>query len=246
MITTQEPTQDRGIMIPTDSEIFHQAALNRRLEQIRSESPQTQSSDSFQQLDQTLNRTTANRKFNLNQFLQNSIYPAEWMPSQSSNSNELSIFDASLLIDHLSSTKSMANRSSSELSFDRSQRWENVQFDPNETFVDEELILNLTQKASNTTLLNETLNDNEHEVLDIFESLEEDEPTHDDTLRIDDDSALAPLSQRQQKEPNHFSQPKNTTIDPAVSFEEEDSDDDLLNEFSMSILECIPTEEKNE
>lgn len=245
LITTQEPTQDRGIFTPTESELFHQAALNRRLEQIRTESPSTQSSDSFQLLDQTLNRTATNRKFNLNQFLQNSVYPAEWMSSQSTDTNEKNIFDASFLVDHLSSSKSVNNHSSNEISFDRSQRWDSVQFDPNETFVDEELILNLTQKASNTTLMNETMNENEHEVLDIFEVLEEDDQTHDETLRIDEDSALAPLSQRQQKESTHFSQSKMNATDAQTSFEEEDSDDDLLNEFSMSILECLPSE-KNE
>lgn len=245
LITTQEPTQDRGIFTPTESELFHQAALNRRLEQIRTESPSTQSSDSFQLLDQTLNRTATNRKFNLNQFLQNSVYPAEWMSSQTTDTNEKNIFDASFLVDHLSSSKSVNNHGSNEISFDRSQRWDSVQFDPNETFVDEELILNLTQKASNTTLMNETMNENEHEVLDIFEVLEEDDQTHDETLRIDEDSALAPLSQRQQKESTHFSQSKMNATDAQTSFEEEDSDDDLLNEFSMSILECLPSE-KNE
>lgn len=247
LVTTQEPTQDRGSLMPTESELFHLAALNRRLEQIRAESPSTQSSDSFHTLlDQTLNRTNAaNRKFNLNQFLHNSVYPAEWTATQSNETSEQSICDASFLIDHLGARKVMSNHNASETSCNRSQqRWDSVQFDPNDTFVDEELILNLTQRTSNTTLLNETLNENEHEVLDIFELLEEDdEPNHDETLRIDDDSVLAPLSQRQ-KETTHFSQNKNNT-DQMASFEDEDSDDDLLNEFSMSMLDCMPAD-KNE
>lgn len=235
---SQESTQDRGILPPTDSELFHQAALDRRLEQFAADSPSTQSSDSSRIFDQTLNRSNANKKFNLNQFLQNSVYPTECTQNEMKKSSEQSILDASFLIDHLRPPKPMSHRSSNDSPSIHSQ-----QFDPNETFVDEELILNLTQKASNTTLLNETLNENEHEVLDIFELLEEDEPTHDDTLRIDDDSALAPLSQRP-REPEHFRQAKQQTTndDLLTSFEEDDSDDDLLNQFSMSVIDCLPDE----
>lgn len=240
MIVTQECTQDRGVIPPTDSELFHQAALDRRLEQFATDTPSTQSSDSSRIFDQTLNRSDANRKFNLNQFLQNSIYPMECSQNEGKSSNERqSILNASFQIDHLKSSKPMSHRSSNDSSSMRSQ-----QFDPNDTVVDEELILNLTQKASNTTLLNETLNENEHEVLDIFELLEEDEPSHDETLRIDDDSVLAQLSQAT-KDPTDFSQPKQqqtNNSDAHTTFEEEDSDDDLLNQFSMSIIDCLPDE----
>lgn len=239
MITTQESSQDRDLLAPLDSELFHLTALNRRLEQLRAESPSTQSSDSIL-FEQTLNQSNANRKFNLNQFLQNSIYPAEC-----ENISQSGLLDASVMIDHLRTMKPSDNRSSSEVSTVSSQQWENVQFDPNETFVDEDLILNLTQKASNQTILNETLNENEHEVLDIFETMEEDEPTHDETMRIDDDSVLAPLSQRPRENASqHFSQSKQAKKDEHIaSFEEDDSDDDLLNEFSMSMIDCLPAEE---
>ncbi|XP_055316014.1 DNA polymerase zeta catalytic subunit isoform X2 [Sitodiplosis mosellana] len=237
LITTQEASQDRDLLTPLDSELFHLAALNRRLEQLRADSPSTQSSDSIL-FDQTLNRSNVNRKFNLNQFLQNSVYPAEC-----ENVSQSGLVDASFMIDHLRTMKPSENRSSSEMSTVYSQQWDNVQFDPNETFVDEELILNLTQKTSNQTLLNETLNENEHEVLDIFETLEEDESKHDETLRIDDDSVLAPISQRlKDNSSQHFSQSKHKKDDHITSFEEDDSDDDLLNEFSMSIIDCLPGE----
>lgn len=240
LVTTQESSQDRDLLTQLDSELFHLNALNRRIDLLRAESPSTQSSDSIL-FDQTLNRTAANanRKFNLNQFLQNSVYPAEC-----DNHSQSGLLDASFLIDHLRTMKSSDNRNSNESSSSvNSQQWDSVQFDPNDTFVDEELILNLTQKASNQTLLNETLNENEHEVLDIFEIMEEDdEPTHDETLRIDDDSVLAPLSQRQ-KESQHINQTIKKNDDLITSFEEEDSDDDLLNEFSMSIIDCLPGEQ---
>lgn len=238
LVATQEATQDRERLQLTESELFHAAALNRRMEQTRSESPSTQSSDSL--LDQTLNRSTANRRFNLNQFLENSVYPAEWAESSQSN-DKFSIFNASYLIDHLGNSKSLSHRTSNDTSSMPSQRYDSVEFDPNETFVDEDLVLSLTQKASNTTLMNETLNENENEVLDIFEELEEDdEPTHDETLRIDDDSVLAPLSQRPNVQTNASQHQMST--DRVASFEEDDSDDDLLNEFSMSMIDCMPTE----
>lgn len=222
MIVTQETTQDRGILVQCESELFHQAALERRLEQLN-ESPSTQSSNSSR-LDHTLNQSHANRKFNLNQFLEKSVYP-----SGIENLTEQSILDASYLIDHLK--PSISHRGSDEVSSVHSQP-----FDPNETFVDEELILSLTQRASNTTLLSETLNENEHEVLDIFEQLEESDAMLDETLRIDNDSVLAPLSQHQKEqtdESNHL-----------ISFDEEDSDDDLLNQFSMSIIDRLPDEQQ--
>lgn len=236
MVVTQEGTQDRGVLPPTESENFHQAAFDRRLEQLAADSPSTESSDSSRVFDQTLNRSNATKKFNLNQFLQNSVYPTECTPNEIKSSTSTSILNASFLIDHLKSSKPRSSNDSPSIL--------SQSFDPNETFVDEELVLNLTQKLSNATLLNETLNANENEVLDIFEMLEEDEPSHDDTLRIDDDSDLAPLTQHS-KEQTHFSQsqPKQTTNSEQVtSFDDVDSDDDLLNQFSMSIIDCLPDE----
>lgn len=228
LIVTQESTQDRGIIVPSESELFHQAALDRRLEQIH-DSPSIQPSDSSR-MDQTLNQShQTTRKFNLNQFLEKSVYP-----SRIENSTQQSILDASYLIDHLKTSTS--HRGSDDVSsLVHSQRFNDAQFDPNDTIVDEELILSLTQRASNTTLLSETLNENEHEVLDIFEQLEENEAMLDETLRIDNDSVLAPLSQRQKEQTDDSNQIQ-------VSFDEDDSDDDLLNQFSMSIIERHPDE----
>lgn len=236
MVVTQESSQDRCTLPPVESEVFHQTALNRRLERIRAESPSAQSSDSFQILDQTMSQSNTHRKFNLNQFLHNSVYPVEWTPDDEKSISERSILNASVLIDHLRISKPTNSNNASII---QSEYADNVQFDPNDTCVDEELILSLTQKLSNQTIFNETLNENEHEVLDIFGLLEEDD-RHDETLKIDDDSALAPLSQHRTEQIN-FSQPPNPNNSVHLSsFEEHDSDDDLLNEFSMSMLDCLP------
>lgn len=248
-------TQDRGKLPPTDSEMFHQAALNRRLEQlavISDDDTLTPSSDHSRLLDQTI----VNRKFDLNQFLQNSVYPSECTQiDEKQPSSNQSILDASFLIDHTQPGRSSALSSRLDSTHSpsvHSGSSGSQQFDPNETFVDEDLILSLSQRSQlNKTLTNETLNENEHEVLDIFELLEQQEEEEasilDETMRIDDDSTLAPLSQPQQRtnEITYLSQ-KSDLKREIAAFEGEDSDDDLLNQFSMSIIDYLPDESKSD
>lgn len=251
-------TQDRGKLPPTDSESFHQAALNRRLEQlaaISSDDTLTPSSDHSRMLDQTL----ANRRFDLNQFLQNSVYPSECTQADERQplSNQ-SILDASFLIDHSRAGRSSALSSrfgSTDSPLANSGDGDGSQpFDPNETFVDEDLILNLTQRSQlNKTLTNETFNENEHEVLDIFELMEQQEEDEasmlDETMRIDDDSTLAPLSQQQRSnfsQRSYLSQKSDVQREIAAFVDAEDSDDDLLNQFSMSIIDFLPDESKSD
>lgn len=231
MKITQESSSDRGEVPITESDAFHQTALSKRLEFIRLNNASPQSSDSFQQnsqnvslLEQSLNR---NRKFNLNQFLQNSVYPAECLDNDSIS--DKSILNASYLIDHLRSSKQIIGSNESN-----SFNLQNVQFDPDDTIVDEDLVLSLTQKFSNTMLMNETLNEEEHEVLDVLEVLEDDEQTRDEQACIDDDSVLAQLSQVKESSQKFQKNTKN------ISFEDSDSDDDLLNELSTSLIECWP------
>lgn len=248
MVITQEASQDRAKMPSVESEIFHQTALNKRLEQIRVESPVTQSSDSFQQnsanltlLDQTANRTTFSKQFNLNQFLSNSVYPAECEPDELDATNTKCILNASCLIDHLRTPKPTSVRNSNESPAQSQSSYNSIQFDPNDTIVDEDLVLSLTQKTSNTTLLNESiLDEDENHLLDILEHLEDNEQNRNEQTCIDDDSVLAPLTQ-QSKEFISMSQSKNKENSVLItSFGEDDSDDDLLNEFSMSMMECMP------
>lgn len=242
-------TQDRGKLPPTDSELFHQAALNRRLEQLAAitDDSSTQSSEHSRMLDQTI----VNRKFDLNQFLQNSVYPSECTQTDEKHqASNQSILDASFLIDHtrngrMSAMSSRLGSTDSPSVNSGSQH----QFDADETCVDEDLILSLTQRSLNKTLTNETLNENEHEVLDIFELMECEEEneasTLDETMRIDDDSTLAPLSQRS-NEVTYLSQKSQLTREIAAFEEEQDSDDDLLNQFSMSVIDFLPEESKSD
>lgn len=242
-------TQDRGKLPTTDSEMFHQAALNRRLEQLAAvtDDSSTQSSDHSRMLDQTI----VNRKFDLNQFLQNSVYPSECTQTdEKQQPSNQSILDASFLIDHTRNGGRSSAMSSRLGSTDSpSVNSGSQQFDANETFVDEDLILSLTQRSLNKTLTNETLNENEHEVLDIFELMEQQEEeeasTLDETMRIDDDSTLAPLSQRT-NDMTYLSQNSELKREITSFQEDDDSDDDLLNQFSMSVIDFLPDEKKSD
>lgn len=254
LVVSQEASQDRIQLPPVDSELFHQVALNRRLERLTG-SQTSQSSDSLQQntdssiFEQTINQSSIHKKFDLNQFLQNAVYPAECNPDSSQELNS-TILNASHLVNHLRSTK----QPSSNEYLASSQSSSDIQSDLDDTIVNEDLVLSLTQRVLNTTLMNETLNENEHDVLDILEVLEDDEQQRDEETCIDADSTLAPLSQAHEAFKFNHSQRFVTTTqlnqstlkethNLITSFTEEDSDDDLLNEFSMSILECLPSDD---
>lgn len=233
LIVTQETPESRGTIPPTESEIFHKNALNKRMEylsrniekQSGAESLSNESQISTSLLDQS-------RKFNLGHLLKNAIYPAEYSPNESIVDSDKTILNASHIVDHLRSFQQTSSNDTNKTLSAINQSASNVQFDLDDTIVDEELVLSLTQKFSNTTLLNETLDQEEHEVLDILEIL--DEQDRDEQTHIDNDSVLAPLSQvREQSQ-------KFEENSAMKSFDAEDSDDDLLNEFSMSILDCVP------
>lgn len=224
LVVTKETPESRGIIPSTESEIFHKNALNKRMECLSRNAEKTSASESIS--NESQNSTSfldQSRKFNLNHLLKNAVYPAEYSPNESIVDSDKTILNASHIVDHLQSTTLSATNQSAS----------NVQFDLDETIVDEELVLSLTQKFSNTTLLNETLDREEHEVLDILEVL--DGQDRDEQIHIDDDSVLAPLSQV--REPSQKFE-ENYAVESA--FDAEDSDDDLLNEFSMSILDCVP------
>lgn len=236
----------------SESEAFHQTALDKKLDQIRlsvSQSTGDETIDTFNQ-----NAPAARRKFNLNQFLHNSVYPAECTP-HSVHSNQ-SILNASCLIDHMRSASESSHLRNSllattthDVSLNSTQR---SSMDLDETIVDEELILSLTQKTSSQLdrkLLNESFNQDEHNVLAILQQLEEaDEQQQIDESCIEDDSILAPLTQTEKTTSQRQSQIVNLTQKAVAvgqtSFDDADldSDDELLNDFSMSMLECMPSE----
>lgn len=235
LIVTQETYDSRGTIQPTESEIFHTNALNKRMECLSRNAEKTSASESISNESQiSTSILDQSRKFSLNHLLKNAVYPAEYSPNESIVDSDKTILNASYIVDHLRSFKQTNSNDTIESLPATNQSASNVQFDLDETIVDEELVLSLTQKFSNTTLMNETLDQEEHEVLDILEVL--DEHDRDEQTHIDDDSVLAPLSQV--REPAQKFEENNAM----ESFDAEDSDDDLLNEFSMSILDCAPND----
>lgn len=209
-------------------------------------SPTSQPSDHQNTLDQTLTEQTTNtnrthKKFNLNQFLSNSVYPAECDVDDLDETSGHSMWNASHLIDHVGVTKL-----GSAFSRSISQRTNASAYDPNDTIVDEDLVLSLTKtRSSDQTLLNESLllDDEEHNVLDILENLEDLELSQNDQTYIDIDSALAPLTQS--NDVNKIATALSQHKDQAKkdnSFGENDSDDEIFNEFSMSMIECLGNE----
>lgn len=252
-----EDSQDRKEMAVSESEAFHQTALDRKLDQIRlSGSPSTvdESFDTFNQ--GSAAAQVARRKFNLNQFLQNAVYPAECTPQIAKHSNR-SMLNASSLIDHMrSSNESTQLRNSllgttSNVSPNSTQR---SSMDLDETLVDEELVLSLSQKPSqlDRTFMNDSFNQDEQNVLEILQRLEEvDEEQQINESCIEDDSILAPLSQaaerpasQRQSQIVNLTQKADATEQSSFNDngEDLDSDDELLNDFSMSMLECMPQE----
>lgn len=232
--------------IVTDSETFHQEALDRKLNAIQL------SSDGSFQLDSTLTSqaidSNVNRKFNLNQFIHNAVYPSECTPNDQ-HSNQ-TLLNASCLVDHLSSK--YQKDSSSIFTSNTGLIGSQSSFDANESIIDEDLILSLTQKnPSQKTLLSETLNEDELNMLEILERLEEEteEQNEFEQTIVEDGSMLAPLSQKPASQTQRQSQIVSMVHgakddeDPDRSFYDDDSDDDLLNDFSLSMIECLPDAE---
>lgn len=242
-------SQARNEVGVSESEAFHQTALDKKLDQIRLSVSQSTGDETLDTFNQTAQ--TARRKFNLNQFLHNSVYPAECTP-HSVHSNQ-SMLNASCLIDHMRSASETSHLRNSmlanDISFNSTQR---SSMDLDETIVDEALVLSLSQKPSSQldrTLLNETFNQDEHNVLAILQQLEEaDEQQQIDESCIEDDSILAPLTQTEKTASQRQSQIVNltqkTVAAAQTSFNDADldSEDELLNDFSMSMLECMPSE----
>lgn len=218
----------RGNQSTTESELLYRAALMKRLESTRVNSTRT-SNSTIQDSENIMSHEATNRirKFDLKQFLQNSVYPAEHIYNETDS--DTSILNASHLVDHLHSSKQI--HFPEPIESPKLDEHYSEQVQSNETIIDEELILNLTQKRTrDSSLLNMTLNDDEHEVLDILETLEDNEQLRDDQTCIDDDSLLAQISQA--REPSQICN---------APFEDEDSDDDLFDQLSMSMFECFPS-----
>ena len=244
---SQSESQHRPSAKSTDSEVFYQTALNRKLDQVLSEDTLSMTQQTLLSESMAADRSAAptmnsSRKFNLKQFIHNAVYPAEI--SQQSSRSSGAIMNASHLIDHLNATMT-TQRKSPFL---------------DDTIVDEELILSLSQAAQSQPSLNQSFNETfsqtgEGDILEIMRQLEEQEANQ--VNAIDCDSVLAPMSQ--QKETFGLSQQQQEQLEMSIrlsneddggvenehektllekTFAEEhflDSDDDLLNDFSMCL-----------
>lgn len=291
-----DSSQNATIGMRTDSEQFHQSALINIIEQMNENNLTLTMNESSFQLDeqnqsnlvgqhknafeQTVNninynnnrKKAVNKKFNLNQFIQNAVYPAECPSDDDTNQLSGILLNASHAVNHLSGT---TTRSSQHI-VDLDDTCVSQSLD--DTIVDEELILNLSQKypANAISPLNVSLTAKDWELLEILRQLEEQED-NDESHTIEEDSALAPLSQsrvqqklsqrssRSQSDAVHAtneysakckeldSDPFDIVIDAeddgnemtmtnnlnkTIVMDEDnqsaDSDDDLLNEFSMT------------
>lgn len=140
-------------------------------------------SNAFEQ-NVTNNKKTV-RKFNLNQFIHDAVYPAECSDSddeaKANDRTTTDLFDASYQVDHVRASQRSVDLNATT-----------VCDELNETIVDEELIVSLSQKVD---ALNESLNAEDCGLLEILRQLEEQEEDDDDSGAIEDDSALAPLTQ---------------------------------------------------
>lgn len=282
---TPDSSQNRSIAMQTDSEQFHQSALKTIIEQLNNNTT-TMSDNSSVRLSQLLttnqssnttttkafeqnvsNKKKTGKKFNLNQFIQDAVYPASCSDSEPEESQDdgngnapsqpstgSSLLNASYQMNHVSGSSGQPGAADD---LDTTLVGDAL----NDTIVDEEIIMNMSQRIPS---LDDSLTEQDYEVLEIMRQLEEHEDANDE---IEDDSALAPLtqpsgvkqrlSQKQsqdkslfnasilqgiedliQDEANNACDDVNADIrDKTVIFNDNlhlDSDDDLLNEFSMA------------
>lgn len=222
-------------------------------------------------LEQTLPnaKQKTNRKFNLNQFIQNAVYPAECPSDEELNRSGI-YFNASYQINHLSRmARPQYENTISTDTLNETVISQNL----NESIVDEGLVLSMSQKRPSA--LNDSFSPEDGDFLDILRQLE-DQECHDDVFaEIEEGSDLAPLTQTSGMERILLSQKQSQEISRLEAsamhieslsaadgnedifhmgdegalkslrnasamdtFAEEhfaDSDDDLLNDFSMAL-----------
>ncbi|XP_065368468.1 DNA polymerase zeta catalytic subunit [Calliphora vicina] len=243
-------TQERPDVQPTESEIFYRTALLSKLLAM-----ETTMLESTQISNQTLNSSNISnitlnpsnislnkqqkRTFNLTKILQNSVYPEEC--TQNDN-----LINASVVPNHLSNTSIFEQSLMINSNETKEPETQTVPEDESvfleDTIVDEELVLSLTQGQNQQAEpqhvpMNVTLREEDMELLDILQQLEE---SNED--KIDLDSSLAPLSQTHKNfaiSPQELD--KETTAaamhkPPADTDSEEDQEnDDNIHDFSIAL-----------
>lgn len=145
METTPSPPavplpEDRPDAHSTESENFYLEALITKTKQLR-ELNETDSNESIATSclngSVTHNSEATKKTFNLKQFLSNSVYPAECSPNDD-------VLNASHILNHTSQTFGSLD---STFKPNSSKAWQ-MESVLNETIVDEDIILSLTQKPS--------------------------------------------------------------------------------------------------
>ncbi|XP_063709325.1 DNA polymerase zeta catalytic subunit [Culicoides brevitarsis] len=139
-----------------------------------------------------------------------------------------------ILMDEIPSQKTSQKTNHSGSLFSDEDETENLNEKLDETIVNEEIVMSLTQNT-----LSVTLNEEDYELLEIMRELEENDGKTPDT-----DSVLAPVSsQKPQNQSTQLTQVINATIEPededeldftVMNFDPEFSDEDELNTTTMS------------
>ncbi|KAM7346127.1 DNA polymerase zeta catalytic subunit [Cochliomyia hominivorax] len=246
------PTQERPEVQPTESEIFYRTALLSKLLAMETSLLETtqisnQSLNSSNISNITLNPINTSiikpqkRTFNLTKILQNSVYPEEC--SQNDN-----LINASFIPNHLSNHNLFEQSLSLTNANEKKEPDKNAITTPQDesvfledTIVDEELVLSLTQNQNqNQTIeqhvpLNATLREEDMELLDILQQLEE---NNED--KVDLDSSLAPLSQAHKNfalSPQELDKETTAAVmqTPGSDSEEDHDNDGNIHDFSIAL-----------
>ncbi|XP_023293724.2 DNA polymerase zeta catalytic subunit isoform X1 [Lucilia cuprina] len=244
-------TQERPDIQPTESEIFYRTALLSKLLAMETSilettqiSNQTLNSSLVSNVtlnpsNTSLNSKQQKRTFNLTKILQNSVYPEEC--TQNDN-----LINASVIPNHLNNTsifeQSLMAKSNETKEQEIIKTAEDESVFLEDTIVDEELVLSLTQQQNRPTEeehvpMNVTLREEDMELLDILQQLEE---NNED--KIDLDSSLAPMSQSHKNFPLSPQELDKETTNAALhkpstdtDSEDDQENDDNTHDFSIAL-----------
>ncbi|XP_034653451.1 DNA polymerase zeta catalytic subunit isoform X1 [Drosophila subobscura] len=180
------PTQPRLHVEVAESDVFYRTALESKLLTLEQSTMSDQTLSDQTHLGNATMQTTLpsskehRRTYNLQKLMANAVYPEECSQDQ-----QQLLVNASFIQNHVASS---SNGSFSGASF--AEKDESAYLD--ETLVDEELVLSLTQPHG-AVPHDATLREEDLELLEVLQQLEEQSANES---RIDLDSSLAPLSQQ--------------------------------------------------
>lgn len=225
------PASQERLNVPiTESDFMYRQIISQKIKDLTSSDETILNSSSF--MNSTITEDVTKRKFNLKSILNNAVYPAEC-------SQDLgNLLDASIIQNHIVSS----NRTLFSQNILSSNEGEtDINFNLDESIVDETIALSLSQKPS----LNETLSPEDLAFLEVMKLLEDGD---------DDDSILAPLTQTKPPDSQILLSQKEATVENVAEVIERendsDSDDDILNDYSMAmdetIIECEEKSSKEE